>query len=272
MRSNDLHFIIFSMNRACQLDAFLKSMCTMFPEYSCIHITILYKVTSNDYEKGYDIVKLEYNSNIEFYRETILRNDLDLLVGKYNEKYVAFFCDDDIWKYPFSLNFKEFDEFDKNNNIVTFSLRMSPLIRKCHPMGNIDTPPPKFENSLYIWNWTNSSMTGDWNYPMSVDGHIFKTELIKYYIKTTAFRNVTEFEGYIAAKPPRHLPLMICCKDSPIFNIPMNIASEISSNINMNVTKEYLNERFLKGDRIDTGFYIGFKNISPHQEVEVKWK
>jgi hypothetical protein len=271
MKAEDLHIIIFSMNRACQLEAFLRSMYVMFSEVRDVKTTVLYRTTTKEFEDGYSLVQQNFK-NINYYRETSIKDDLRYLVGLNNKKYVVFFCDDDIWKHPFSLNFKEVEEFSVNDNIATLSLRMSPFISKCHPMGNLDTPPAKFIGQLHTWDWTTPGLKGDWNYPLSVDGHVFRSELILNYIETTGFSNVTEFEGYIANKPPKHLPLMLCCDDSPIFNIPMNRASLVSQNINMNITKEYLNERFLSGDRIDTESYAGFRNISPHQEVEIKWK
>ncbi len=271
MESNELHFIIFSMNRACQLEAFLSSMYRMLPSNHGIKITVLYKASNEEYAKGYDIVKNEY-TGVTYHRETVIREDIKRIISDPGTKYVGFFCDDDIWKSPLLLSSEEFKEFENNPQIISLALRMSPLINKCYSMGNIDTPPPIFNTPLCIWDWTNPILKGDWSYPMSVDGGVFKRSLIDFYLNTIFFRNVTEFEGFMAAKPQTHIPCMICFKDSPLFNIPLNIASETSKNINMNVSKEYLNERFLRGDRIDSAFYENFKNISPHQEVDLKWK
>ena len=271
MKPNEMHFIVFSMNRACQLDAFLSSMYMMLPENPEIKLSVLYKVSNNDYEQGYDIVKSTY-PNINYHRETIIKEDIRVLSSDPDIRYIGFFCDDDVWKYPLSFTSEEFKEFDTNHQIISLSLRMSPLINKCYSMGGISTPPPNFEGPLHVWDWTDPTLSGDWSYPMSVDGGIFRKSLIDFYLDNIPFRNVTELEGHMAAASQRHIPKMICFKDAPLFNIPLNIASEVSTNINMNISKEYLNERFLKGDRIDTEFYAGFKNVSPHQEVPLRWK
>jgi hypothetical protein len=246
-------------------------MYSFYKEWEGTSITVLYKTTNEEYEQGYEKVK-SLHPKINFHRETVLKSDLNLLISDPSFKYITFFCDDDIWKAPLTINSEEFNAFDNNPNIISLSLRMHPLISKCHPMGGLETPAPLVEGALFIWDWVAPGLRGDWSYPMSVDGGIFRRSLIEFYLRSINFNNVTEFEGYMAANPQTGIPKMICFKESPIFNIPLNIASEISRNINMNISKEYLNTRFLAGDKINFSAYTGFKNTAPHQEVELSWK
>lgn len=271
MKPEELYSVVFSFDRPCQLEAFLRSMKKMWAESTHVKISILYKYSTEDFKKGYDIVKNRH-PEFEYYNEINFANDLkNLFLQNRNKKYAVFFCDDDLWKEQFTLDSEDMNVFENDPLISCFSIRMHPGINKCYTEGNVDTPPPIFVEGHYIWYWTDPKLKGEWKYVSSVDGHIFRMDLAYYYVMYLPYTNVTLLEGYMAGQMPKHLPKMICLEKSPLLNIPLNKVSHSSNNINMNVSKEYLNEKFLNREIIDTDFYMGFNNVSPHQEVELKW-
>ncbi len=262
--------LIFSKDRSIQLESFLRSMKSLYTNYKENKNVLLYNYSNDNFKKGYDILQKEY-SEVEFIRESNIRqNVIDILDNHQNEKYVVFYCDDNIWKESFNLNCKEFYTFKSNEIICCFSLRMHPRISKCYT-ANIDTPPPEipYSNDPYIWNWVG--LKGDWGYPMSIDGHIFRYDFIRNLLKNLNFTNVNLIEAYMSMYPPKEQPYMICGQKSYILNIPLNRVQTTSPNINMNVSIDYLNDLFLSGKIIDTNKFIGFDNISPHQEVEISF-
>jgi hypothetical protein len=261
--------IIFSKNRALQLEACLRSMRQLYSDYYKNINIVLYTYTDNEYKEGYDKLISEYKDFI-FIRETVLKDDiLDILLNNENEKYVVFYCDDDIWKEPFNNNFKEFDIFDKNEKISCYSLRLHPKIIRCYTQ-NTNTAPPKFySDEILVWNWIG--LPADWGYPMSVDGHIFKLDYMITLLRRLSFTNVTLLEANMALNEPKDKPYMICNLKSNIMNIPLNSINNNPHMLNMHVDPKSLNNLFLSGKIIDTKSLEHFENISAHQEVKLNF-
>src|SRR3990170_6252117 len=113
--SLEINTIIFSKNRACQLELLLHSL--------NIPATVLY-THSPEFKAGYSQVKKMYTA-VKFVRETDFRKQLIDLVTR-GGKYVLFLVDDDVMIRPFAKNCREFKEFKRNSKILCLSLRLSP--------------------------------------------------------------------------------------------------------------------------------------------------
>lgn len=261
------------MDRAMQLDSLLRSMEKYYKNYNDDKIIIVYKYTNEQYKKGYEKVMNTYPNYYYFQETDIKQNMLDIFEDNKEQKYSVFFSDDNLWKDDFdsktNVNFQAF-EFDEQ--ILCYTLRLHPRIKKCYPMGNIDTPPPKFNDEPYIWNW--QGLSGDWGYPCSIDGHIFRTGIVHSMIKLLPYKNVNQIEAFMSMQHnilKNHYPKMVCSNKSAIMNLPWNRVQTNSPNINMDIDLNMLNEKYINGEIIDLDFYKGFDTISPHQEVEIKF-
>src|SRR5260370_282763 len=115
----NLTTIIFSKNRAAQLDLFLQGLNES--------ATVLYTF-EQEYKKGYSIVKKKY-PNIKFEKQRNFKTQLTSIIQK-SHKFILFLVDDDILVSPFSENSPEFKEFKNNLEIIALSLRMSPSYRR----------------------------------------------------------------------------------------------------------------------------------------------
>jgi hypothetical protein len=266
--------IVFSKDRPMQLDAFLRSqrkMASMEMTPGIVEQVIVYCSSHEAYQKGYDIVREQHQNNI-WYPETEIKRDLLEIFSRFQEmKTVVFFCDDNIWinKWQWSLMVREC--VFENPKILCYSLRMHPEIRRCYPMGNIVTPPPHFVHinetmNWYVWSW--QGLRGDWGYPMSIDGHIFRMSDIFPYIMGMPYTNVNEIEMYMSQKPIDR-PWMFCAGKSSILNVPLNRVQTTNPNIHMGVDPWQMNQYFLEGKRIIVEVLEGFENVSPHQEADV---
>jgi len=269
-------FIVLSYNRPCQLDAAISSMKKFFVNWQNHNIVVLYRSTNDKFKQGYELVKQRHNDLI-YVEENNFRINMDFILNTYKTDYLVMMCDDDIWKEPFNTEDHDFQFFDlnKDKGICCFSLRMHPRISKCYTAGNIDTHPPKqfLHENPYVWQWTNEELKGDWNYPNSVDCHIFVYDDMYNLLMRRDIVSVSHIEVIISQLAPRSMkPFMACSNKSAIFNIPLNAVQEICRNINMGITIDYLNEKYLEGYIIDIDNYVGFDNISPHQELPITLK
>lgn len=261
--------IIFSKNRGCQLELLLRSMKEMFLDLDKCKITILYTYSTNDFKRGYEITK-KLHPEFKYILETSFRrNLLEIIRTNSKEKYLMFFVDDMVWKSPFTFDCPEFKRFDKSNNIICLSLRLSPDVIFCFAK-NAYCGLPQFEQDLLIWDWKVS--TFDWGYPMSVDGHIFRLDVILPLLESLDFSNPNGVEGCLAKRAtlPKELTKMICFEKAKTMTLPFNLVQSLY-NRHGTISAKYFNDKFLNGYKIDLGVYINLKSNAV-EEIKVPLK
>ena len=259
-----LNIIIFSKNRPPQLELFLRSMKKYFKEFSSFKIIVIYIGTSNEFIKGYELAKT-LHPDIVWQEEQGFQNTL-ISVFDRSLKYSVFFVDDNIFKEPFSLNDEEFKYFDSHGDILTLSLRLHPRLTYCYPASCVMSPPEFKKYNVFEWK----GGIGDYGYPMSLDGHIFRTRDIYYFILNLRYDGPNSLEAQMAAQPLPY-PKMMCYNKSIIMNNPANKVQEYNNNVHGNISIDYLNSQFLSGNIINLKTYEGFENTSCHQEMPINF-
>lgn len=258
--SNGFNIIVFSKDRAMQLDLFLRSFYHFVEDAPRYTITVLYTYSKKDLGVAYDL--LIDKSPALFYKERDFKSDLIGLVT--DVPYTVFFVDDNIFKCSVNLYDEQMDIFNSYQNIVCRSLRLHRNLSYCYPARVKMTPPVFDDAGMFIWR----GQKGDYGYPFSVDGHIFRTSLIKEMVITLDYTNPNTFEGDMQHWKTTQ-DYMICYDDSIIMNNPVNKVQNVNDNIHGNVSAEWLNEKFLQGKRIKLEPFVGFKNTSCHQELPI---
>lgn len=261
-RNTSLNVIIFSKDRACQLDLLLTSMRKMFQEYMRYNVVVLYTTSNNTYELGYKIL-VKTHKHINFVCESSFKQDL-LSHLNLDTNYTVFFVDDIVWKEPFTVKCDELNLLKEDPDILCLSLRLDPSLTYCYAL-DIDINAPRFDEKMR-WNWRGED--GDFGYPMSLDGHIFRTLDIYPLLSDLSFHNPNSLEGRLSEYPIKRSK-MICMKKSPIFNTPINKVQTHNTNRHGNISAEHLNKMFLSGYRIPLVPFIGYNNSACHQEVDV---
>lgn len=260
-----LNIIVFSKDRPSQLDLFLRSMKFYFKEFNQHTINILYTYSSNTFKDGYDkLFTLHKYNNINYIKETedFKKHVISLLNP--NNPYTVFFVDDIVFKNEFTLECKQFKLFTLNDDILTLSLRLHPNLTYCYAARHHMIPPNFDSNCIFKWY----GQQGDYGYPMSLDGHFFRTDDIIPIIKVLNFNNPNSFESVLSMYPLNR-PKMICFEDSVIINNPINKVQNFNNNVHGDISADYLNDKFLDGYIIDFDDFKGVKNISCHKEMPI---
>ena len=261
-----MNIILFSKDRPAQLDLLLRSMKKYFMEFSSFQIKILYKFSNENFYNGYKkLQSLHPDINIIWKSEDKFQSDLISLIDT-KEKYTVFFVDDIIFKEPFSITDERFKYFESHGDILCLSLRLHPRLTYCYAAKIPMTPPVFNENNVFSWK----GQSGDYGYPMSLDGHIFKTRDIIYYISFLKYDGPNSLESLMASQSLPQ-PKMICYDKSIIINNPANKVQNWNQNYHGAITAEYLNEQFLLDKIIDITPYEGLENISCHQELSINF-
>ncbi len=259
-----MNIIIFSKNRASQLDLLLRSMKKYFKEYDNFKKYVLYTYTDKKFMDGYDITFTKH-PEINYVKEKSFKNDLLFLINKDDELSV-FFVDDNVFKEPFSINDKEFKIFKNSKDIACLSLRLHPNLTYCYPARVFMKKPTMVKGNIFDWRRKD----GDFGYPMSLDGHIFFTSDIISRFEQINYNNPNTLEG-ILSNIPIPKPLMIMYDKSRIMNLPLNKVQNVNNNVFGHISADFINEQFLQGKRISMENIDGFENTSCHQEIDIKF-
>ncbi len=250
--------IIFSKNRAAQLDLLLRSLRKHAPHEAT---RVLWWAddwtTLGRFWEGY--IKLPLDQFL------MAGDDFDLVLRRVlmecPDETVTFFCDDDVVfdDVPFS-NIVFYDE-----EILCVSLRLG---------------APKKSNlrdGVADWNWVELPRT-DHGFPGSIDGHTFRVDDIWEMIGESHISDPTELETVLAMRCEHFAerrPLMASFAEQKLVGVPVNRVADRSGCPNGETfpqSAEELNKRFLDGQRIDLD-RLDFSGVAGcHHEIEFQWK
>ena len=264
-----LNAVIFSKDRACQLDLLLRSIERYVQGGDQIRFSILYTATTPEFDQGYERVR-KFFPAMSFHDERMEPGDFKRQILRFADPRIPcimFLVDDDLFKNPFSVADQPFRTFERDREQLCLSLRLGKHIRYCYSM-DLPTSPPRFASD---WDWDWKGLDGDWGYPMSLDGHIFRTTDLLSLLMSRVYSNPNTLEATLAAQPLGK-PKMSCYEYSRIMNLPINKVQHVFDNRVGNVDHVVLNDLFLKERRrIRLEPFDGFVNVSVHQELPLEY-
>ena len=230
--------IVFTMNRAMQLDAFLRSMEKWAP--SLFPITVMYRATSGKFLRGYSVLQGEHSS-VQWVDQSDFKIKLIGLVNQ-GRPLTAMFVDDDLF-------YRSFTEPPSVASGECWSIRLEEIsgyqrTPSRHPLGGY-----------------------------SVDGNIHRTEDLRAALESVDFADPCRLEealNWNPTAPPvveRHGHLRC------LVNVPNNHVANVFPDIPfMGGLAKELNDRYLAGERIDLDT-MDFGGIGDcHCPVEYKFK
>lgn len=263
--------IVFSKNRPLQLFACLESMLTK-SNISPDQVSVIYKA-DHDFIIPYYEVQGEIISrfgNVNFVPEFDFRQQTLDLISRAKD-YVVFFTDDDVFKDTVNLEHC-LSLLHLNPACFCFSLRLGKHLKYCYStQSSQDVPSGTTKEPFFVWNWKGTSW--DWNYPLSVDGHIFRKNDILTAANGTMWKSPNTFEGAMSHLHPQipH-PQMACFVTSKVFNIPHNRVQNEVQNVSEGGSENDLLTAWQQGKKIDISTFQNINNISAHQNVPLVLK
>ena len=270
--NNMITCIIFTKDRACQLELLLRTLKIRVDTSDINFKIIIDNCSDNDFENGYKrLIERTSIPNLSW----IHRKDRpfkDIILEHAHEECLMFLVDDVCFVEDFSTKSQEFQTFFRNGRILTLSLRLSPAITYCYAYG-AKADQPKLNNN--IWEWKGGQ--GDWGVPTSIDGNIFKTRDIIEGLKTIKFLNPNELEGYLdiyAKTKLIEIPYALCFPKQKLVNFPLNKVQTFLNNKSQNISPKMLNENYLAGKRLVLDKILQDINLNMcHVEVKnITWE
>lgn len=259
--------VIFSRDRACQLDALLRSIQRHAPGVFD-PIRVLRKATSRPFARAYEHCELEHPEAV-FIAESVFREDVMCLLEGH---LVCFFVDDDLLFGPVDTSPIEALSHEE---VAAFSLRLGENTTRCYPLDQEQEPPrivSSATQSFGVWIWTVEQ--GDFSYPLSLDGHVLRVSDVRALLEGRDCTNPNELEDVLASQHRRLAatrPLMASYETSRLVGIPANVVTATHRNRYAAswATAAALNHEFLCGKRIDID-RMDFSLVrGAHEEVDL---
>jgi hypothetical protein len=260
-------WLIFSRDRACQLDLLLRSI-----EEHALHlfqeVTVLYRASDAAFHAGYEklIESGEAAWLVDHWKQEDAPDMFEMhtrvwLGDKPPGDRIGFLVDDDVFFAPAP---------DIAQENIPYSLRLGLNTTFQHPTGLDQAPPPNVHiaNGRIYWNWQGAQ--GDFGYPLSLDGHIYRRSTVSGLLDFS-FGSPTQLEAGLASRAGHFWPtLYTAAEHSCLVSVPANRVTEGSSNPVMadGPSVAELNVRWLAGERIALSPFNTATITAAHQEVK----
>jgi hypothetical protein len=262
--------IVFSKDRALQLHSLLSSYFEQADRPLPLHV--LYTASNEEHARAYRELFDLFQGRIRTVRkESGFREDLLDLLGGIRSGKVMFLVDDILFIRPVKM--EDFLRFSTQHFVP--SLRMGEHLRFSYTMQR-EQPLPEFVDGVVAdsdkrcWLWERGVL--DWNYPLSVDGHLFSTGEMRLLAERCHFHNPNSFEADLQRYRPLFLARYgVCYRDARIFNLPINKVQTQNRNIRGAIHQDFLLDMWNRGLRIDHRKLYGFSNTSAHQEATMEF-
>jgi hypothetical protein len=236
-----LKAIVFSRDRAMQLDAFLRSVELHVPGLFG-ELVVLYRATDEAFAGGYERLRAE-RAGVTWVAESSFRDDLLALRG--DERFLVFHTDDDVYFGPVGA-------FDVRDDEVCFTLRLGLNTTYCYPLDvDEELRDAEVGGDRVSWEWGVQD-PGAYSYPLALNAHVFRAAEVHHWLNRTEYANPNELEAALQALAPDVRPRMASFAHSTVVSIPANLVNETYPNRHGGLYDvRELNERFLAGKWID---------------------
>jgi hypothetical protein len=299
--------IVFSRDRAMQLDATLSSFFLHCKDASILRLLVIYKATSDFHARQYTLLARQYHQ-VGFIEQRDFRRDvLELLISQITHgpvgvlyrwlvglgpllgslsnlwltsdraHYVLLLVDDNIFVRDFSLRNVQ-DMLEANPKALGFSLRLGTNTKYCYPLDRSQQVPPftHLGNGVIIFNWSNAGDSSyDFGYPLELSSSVYRINELLPLLNRLPFQDPNTLEGRMATNAHKYRtsnPYLLCYERSVTFCTPANRVQTVCPNragVTFGYSTEYLAKMFDDRYRIKVEAYSDFVPNACHQEVEL---
>jgi len=265
--------IVFSRDRAAQLDLLLDSLQRNAPGL-LDPIDVLWQATGEPYERGYGRCAAAH-PEARFLRETAFATQVATLVEGGGA--LTFFTDDSVLFKPLTTRPRRPESWlSTNEELVCFSLRLGSNCDSCYSLARPQLLPAFtfLDSETLAWEWQEAD--GDFGYPGSLDGHVFRRETILELISAGGYSNPNTLEELLATRIAADARGSIgSYRESHLVGVPVNRVNQTHPNRfgeRWPYGLSVLNERYLAGGRLDPAPLEGEPITAAHAELPLRWR
>lgn len=265
-----INAVVFSKDRAMQLRLLLDSI--KKNAEGIFKISVIYTFSSDGFGRGYEkLISETVGDGISWIRESNFKQDV-LKALDSGMEHTCFFTDDDVMFGQVSES--EMVGALSDQDVLCFSMRLGKNTNFCYTMNA--------ENKLLEAEEIGGTIKFDWSmhgtdygYPLSVDGHVFRTNEITKMTKGIPFSNPNTYEANLQMFRSHPRRKMVAYVRSALVGVPANKVQSVFENRSgekYGFSVSELNDRYVSGEFIDYDG-IDFSEIRGcHQEIEYQFK
>lgn len=268
--------VVMSFDRPLQLHCLLESLEKNAPDFLQETYAVC-KSSNEEFKQGYGILQERF-PDVHYVEETDFKKDIMDSVEKCPD-HMIFFTDDDIIYRPLPGSNEEMVDLVSQPNVACLSFRLgqNSVVQDQH-RGQMCILPQNanlINDQYLVWNRTEIPPFNNYNYPLSVDGHLFEKQFVLDTLGPLDWDYPNGLEGAWQSKLDVTPQLMLAFKESVLINSPtnrvqdrcLNKAGEIYG-----ISQEDLNKMYLEGLVVDLEA-TDFSDIrGAHQELEFVFK
>ena len=272
--SSDTAVILFSKDRAMQLDAAIRSCRAQCTDLLSVEKFIIFKTTSKIHANQYKQLQDE-NQDFVCMEETQVIQQVSAIISHFT--YISFHCDDNMYIRPFSFS-KGIQILSKNKSILGHSFRLGRNVKYSYTR-NSPEPQPIFTDlgqKVLRFNWTTMKPRG-FGYPFEVSASIYRCQHILPLILNCSNCTIGGIETHLMNSRKKFLvscPLFTCEELSSVISIPINTVGAVPniSGQKYNYPIEDLARKFSKNFRIDTDQFNNHTSETTHVELKFSFE
>lgn len=263
-----LHAVIFSKDRAAQLDSLLRSM----RDHVAVPLagtSVLYRASDESFGTGYKrVASRNHLPGTTWIEERSFRDDcISLLSSLPAGSLVLTLVDDDVF----------FRTFNNAAVLSAFSpSRHCAVSLVSYPVEEERTPGLRRTPDYLEWKWAYLIKPRGFRlYPFCLDAYVYSRDLLVRLLPGLDFKAPNSLEGALNRAKRR---LMVwrrgCLLATPepcVFNNSLNRVQDESRTRNLDVSAEQLNERYCAGFEIDNAELYAARPGRCHFPVAVRF-
>lgn len=287
--SDKLACLILSKDRLLLFDGAVRSIISNFPHVD----EYFYLIVGNENYPLYEKWHTDSENPVHKYTPSLMyvergiKIGLETILKKIKEtcKFCLFMTDDTFFfrkfPYPKDMLFRPFE----NPQLLTVGLRMGENTTVQNPYNPSEKlNVPAFNDKPYVeWYWTEKPHSENTGYPISMDGHIYRTLDMLDMTESIEFKNLREWEGNLVGnlwnnkgKFPRFTgDMMGCFRESCTVNIPISMVQHpFQANVSpYGVSTEHMLNSWKEGKRIDLEKMFGGLTVNgSHMLLPLQYK
>jgi len=265
--------VIFSKDRAMQLDATISSLKLHCFDINTSQITVIYKFSNSTSEYQYRKLANHF-PEIKFILETNFHSHV--LTTLHELDYVLWLVDDSLFVHSFSINDCT-AALNMHPDALGVSLRLGTNTEYCYSMNVTQKIPLMNQISLNmsLFDWTNAEF--DFGYALEVSSSLYRIEDLYPLLYNNSFTNPNSLEELLYSNLQTfnlRKKSLLCYNSSVAFCIPVNVVQNSHNNragSDSNYSVISLSKMFDEGLRINVTHYIHHVPNSCHQEMELEF-
>jgi hypothetical protein len=299
--------IVFSKDRAFQVEACLRTLLAQCEDAAYVPIRVLWTASSAEHRKSYEILRESYRSKypqLLFVEETSFRRDLVLVLGQVrpgswrdriirlllpipmawaqavvavlvNAGPTLFVVDDTLFLRPFLCAPCARHLVSPGN--LAFSLRLGQSVTRSY-IGQCDQKVPAMallddQFAIYRYKWPDTEI--DFEYPLEISSSFLNMRLLLARLLRKPWKSPNTLEFALSKMAGRYKqthPFVLTYDEPRAVSAPLNVVQKEFDNPHGGQERYHpdaLCRIFLQGGRADLSALAGIRTNAVHTEIEL---